>query len=294
MTTGSWAAARGSPLALAGLLAVAACANHSRAADRRGPVLSVVAREGAVAARRPIGPAVVSLALAGLPPGELARVREHLRESTDTALRRAAPDVFDLGDAPDAASPDPLRLALPDIPALTAAANLLGAPWEAPGLSVRLGPACAAEATACIPLLAPPGAREDALTRRGRALAWAIGDAMWLHVSASSRPALLRALQESRMRPQSTIAMAFGAARGSLDEAELERLRRQARQSLEQMATDAARRPWLEALADAPASWELPVPLASDQVLVVPRLSALARLQDFAAEVRAAAGGGGS
>ena len=294
MTTGSWAAAAGRPLALAGLLALVACSNRSRATDRHGPVLSVIAREGAVAARRPVEPAIVSLALAGLPAGELARLREHLRESTDTALRRAAPDVFDLGEAPDAASPDPLRLALPDVPALTAAANVLGSPWEAPGISVRLGPTCAAEATRCIPLLEPPGMQDDALTRRGRALAWALGNAIWLQVSATSRPALIRALQESRTRPQSTIAMVFGAARGSLDEAELDGLRRQARESLEQVAAGSSRRPWLEALAAAPASWELPVPLESDQVLVIPRLAALARLQDFAAEVHAAMTAGGS
>ena len=40
-----------------------------------------------------------------------------------------------------------------------------------------------------------------------------------------------------------------------------------------------------QSLGAAPARWELPVALDADEVLVTPRLSALARLQDFRAEV---------
>jgi hypothetical protein len=95
-------------------------------------------------------------------------------------------------------------------------------------------------------------------------------------------------LQEARRKPRGTIAMVFGASQGTLDEAELVRLRDQARQSLDQLPAGVPLRPWLEALAAAPTSWKLPVDLQDDQVLVVPRLSALARLRDFAAEVERA------
>jgi hypothetical protein len=229
------------------------------------------------------------LALGGLPPEEVARLREHLRESTDTALRRAAPELLDLGGGEDEdAAIDPLRQSLPDLPALTAAANILGSPWEAPGISVRLGPTCDPAADRGLPILTHAADNGDALVRRGRALAWGLGNAALLRVPASSRPVLLRALYDARARPESTIAMVFGAARGTLDAVEFELLRRQARALLEQIASGAPQRPFLEALDAAQPSWQLPVELEADQLLVVPRLSALARLQDFAFDVERA------
>jgi hypothetical protein len=268
---------------------MAACATRSKAAERRGPFLSIVAGPETTPPRRPIVPASISLALGGLPREELAHLREHLRESTDTALRRAAPALLDLGEgAGEEAATDPLRQALPDLPALTAATNLLGSPWEAPGISVRLRQTCDAAASRCVPLFAPDADPADALVRRGRALAWALVNAALLRVPASSRSVLLRALHAARARPESTIAMVFDAARGTLDEAELGLLRREARAALEQIASDAPQRPWLEALDTAQGTWALPIELEADQLLVVPRLSALARLQDFASEVEGA------
>jgi hypothetical protein len=38
----------------------------------------------------------------------------------------------------------------------------------------------------------------------------------------------------------------------------------------------------------APARWQLPITLGTDEVLVVPRLGAMARLHDFHAEVELA------
>jgi hypothetical protein len=74
-----------------------------------------------------------------------------------------------------------------------------------------------------------------------------------------------------------------------LNEADLDRLRDQARLTLADIASDAPLRPWLDALGAARPTWELPVAFDADQVLVVPRLSALARLQEFRAEVALAA-----
>lgn len=268
------------------LVALGACSTRPKATGSTGPFLSIVERDGGTAGGAPLAPGAVALALGGLPPGELEHLREHLEESTDGALQRAAPELFDLEGPPDAgAAVDPLRKVLPDLPALTAASNVLGSPWEAPGISVHLGPACEATAARCTPLLARAPVEGDPLVRRGRVLAWALGNAALIHVPASAREGTLRALREAQLRPSGTIAMVFGATRGTLDASELALLRREARRALERLRPDAPQRAWLEALDSARPDWELPVALAPDDLLVVPRLSAMARLQDFATEV---------
>jgi hypothetical protein len=274
-------------LGLVGLLALAGCLSRPKA-EHRGPFLSISRQEGGTVPRSAVPPGSIALALGGLPPGELTRLRELIEESTDAAVRRAAATLFDrVGLAEEAAAPEPdlLRQALPDLPALTAAANVLGTPWNAPGLSVRLGATCDAAADGCVPLFAPAVDGEDVLVRRGRALAWTLGNAVRLRVPAGSREALLRSMREAEIRPSGTIALVFGAPRGELDEAELALLREQARRALAHLAADAPQRPWLEALGAARAVWELQIALDADEVLVIPRLGALARLQDFHSEV---------
>jgi hypothetical protein len=179
---------------------------------------------------------------------------------------------------------------LPDLPALTAAANLAGAPWEAPGISVELRATCtAASAVArCVPLHAASAGPEDVLSRRARALAWSLTSAAVVRVPAQSRPALLRALYAAQLRPASTIALVFSAPRGTLEPAAFGPLRHQARRALAHLDPSTPARGWLEALASAPSEWELPIRLAPDEVLVVPRLSAQARPREFAAELLAA------
>jgi hypothetical protein len=211
-------------------------------------------------------------------------LREFLAQSPEAAARRAAPALFDLED--DAAlAPNPLARPMPNLPAVTAAANVLGAPWTAPGLSVRLGATCDGAAAGCVPISSPADDGADALIRRGRALAWSLANAALLRVPAKTRAARLQSLREAQTRPSSTIALVFGASRGALDDVELERVRDQARSKLADLATDAPQRPWLEAVIATRPTWELPIALDADQVLVVPRLSALARLQEFRSEV---------
>jgi hypothetical protein len=231
----------------------------------------------------------IALALGGLPPEELPRLRACIAESTDTAARMAAPVLFDLTGPEDApAAPDPQCGAMPGLPAVTAAANVLGAPWGAPGIAVELTPTCDASAARCVPLFASAVDRGDALVRRGLALAWTLGNAARLRVASPSRAPVVRSLRQAQTRPGSTIALVFDAPRGVLDAAELERLHEEARRSLADIASDAPQRPWLDALGAARASWELPVALDADEVLVIPRLSVLARLQDFRAEIERA------
>jgi len=269
---------------LVGLLALAACSK----AERTGPFLSISQEERAPVPRGAVPPGSIALALGGLPPEEVTRLRERLEEATDASVRRAAAVLLEgVALVPDAAAPapSPWLQALPDLPALTAAANVLGAPWSAPGLSVKLGPACDAAASRCVPLFAPAAETADALVRHGRALAWALGNAARLRVPGAARAALLRSLRGAQTRPSGTIALVFGAPGGALDEAELDLLREQARRAQAHLAPDAPQRPWLDALGAVRSVWALPVALDADEVLVVPRLSALARLEDFHAEV---------
>jgi hypothetical protein len=276
-------------IALWTLFATIACSSRSTAPRDRGPFLSIMERDGPAVTRPPIVAASMALALGSLPPEELPRLREHLRDAADAILRRSAPDLFDLeGDGAAAKGTDPPPPALPGLPALTAATNILGSPWDAPGISVRLGPKCEVGAARCVPLFAASTSPDEALVRRGRALAWALANAALIRAPANARPALLGALHAARRRPDGTIAMVFGMTEGTLEQAELAPLRDQARQSLEQTAAGAPLRAWLEVLAAAPASWKLPVDLQGDEVLVVPRLGALARLKDFASEVQRA------
>jgi hypothetical protein len=175
---------------------------------------------------------------------------------------------------------------LPDLPALTAAANLAGAPWEAPGISVELRATCAA--AHCVPLHAASAGPQDVLSRRARALAWSLTSAAVVRAPAQSRPALLRALHAAQLRPASTIALVFSAPWGTLEPAAFGPLRHQARRALAHLDPSTPARGWLQALASAPSEWELPIRLAPDEVLVIPRLSAQARPREFEAELVAA------
>jgi hypothetical protein len=272
-------------------LTFGACSRRTTAPEQRGPFLSLSSPDAPPAPRTIVTPAAVSLALGGLPPEELPRLRKRMAESTDGALRRAAPGLFDLDAPPDAgAVDDPLRQSLPDLPALTAAANVGGSPWEVPGISAHLGPACETAAARCVPLFGTTSSEGDSLIRRGRALAWALANAALLRVNATAREGVLRSLREAQLRPAGTIAMVFAASRGTIDPNELDLLRREARRSLDALRADAPQRPWLDALGAAQPSWELPIALGAHELLVIPRLSVLARLPDFVSEIEAAGG----
>ena len=283
---GGDATTRARALGFVALIGLTACPTGPKAHDEQGPFLSILDAQGTTSGPG-VTPASVSLALGGLPPEELPHLRERVAGAADIALRRAAPDLLDLGNrGPDAAAPDAPNQVGPDLPALTAAVNLLGSPWNAPGISVHLVPMCDEAAARCVPLASTSlAAAEDSRVRRGRALAWALTSAARIRVAPTSRAALLRSLREAQGRSEGTIALVFGAPRGTLDETELDALRREARRAMDSLAHDARQRPWLDALAGAQSGWALPIDLAADELLVVPRLGALARLRQFAQEV---------
>jgi hypothetical protein len=284
-------------LPVSGWLGVVACTPGAKSTGAIGPFLSVVVHDAGAAPMTGVAPASIALALGSLPDEEVARLAEVLRDSADVALRRKAPDVFALDEeAPgeaEGASLDPSRAVLMDVPALTAAANVLGSPWSAPGIVVSLGATCAAGASRCVPLFTretegKAAGPEEAVIRRARGLAWALGNAGLIQATATTRAPLLRALQAARARRDSTIALAFGAPRGTLDARSLDVLHRQALAALDLLSPGAPQRRWLAMLAEAPASWTLPIDLGEGAILVVPRLGAMAHLQDFVAEVEGA------
>jgi hypothetical protein len=151
-----------------------------------------------------------------------------LAAATDAAVRRASPLNLGLDDDTDepASSGD---LFQKDLPALTAAANLVGGPWSAPGLSVQIGPTCAIGAPACVPLFGKPTA--DPHERRARALTWSLSHAAIVRAKAS-QSALVAALHERQGAPKGTIALVFAAPNGALDEGALHQLREEAARAL--------------------------------------------------------------
>ncbi|HVY44909.1 MAG TPA: hypothetical protein VHB21_03480, partial [Minicystis sp.] len=113
-------------------------------------------------------------------------------------------------------------------------------------------------------------------------------DAAIVRAAPAARAAIVTRLRDAALGA-TTIALVFDAPTGELDEARLTPLCDAARRALGHLDRAAPARPWLDALAKAPARWTLPVPLGPDEILVVPRLSALSRLAAFEADV--AAGG---
>lgn len=264
-----------------------ACAPRERAKARRGPFLAIQQRNMGVSGSAP-NPAAITLALAALPPEALSRLQRYLDERKDQALRQGLPDLFlEEDDTP----PDSLNDVLAQLPALTAAANLLGSPWSAPEIAVELVSECEPNEARCLPLFAAGGAlpeQGERLARRARALAWSWGNAALLRAPDNTRAALLEELRKAQLRRGGTVAAVFAGDHGKLNSVELDQLRTDARRALARLSPDAKERSWLAALAVAPAEWKLPVTLPADELLVVPRLSALARLQDFDAELKRA------
>ena len=200
---------------------------------------------------------------------------------TDAAVARASPLNLGLdeGDQNGAGTTEVFQR---ELPALTAAANLLGSPWSAPGLSVSLGPICQAGAAECVPLFAVP--TDHPRERRARALAWALSHCAILKARAAPGD-LAAALHERQGQPKGTVALVFADRGGALDEGQLQQLRGQATRALAHLPEKSPERFWLEAIGRAGSNWALPVALGPDELLVVPRLSVLARLKDFTAEL---------
>jgi hypothetical protein len=229
----------------------------------------------------PIAPEAVSLALAGMSPDDRVRLLGDLARVASEAVKRANPLFVELGEGREASGAG--LLSAEALPALTAAANLGTTSWRAPQLTVELGPSCRAGATRCTRLRDPP--RDESLERRARALAWALSHAAVLRAHGSPSE-LARALRLRRGQPGSTLALVFDAPQGTLDGEELQAVRSQATRALRYVPDGSPGRAWIEAIAQAPQRWSLPISVEPGDVWVVPRLGSLARLDDFVAEIK--------
>lgn len=262
-----------------------------------------VTREDAGAAANTVGDPTdderaMALAIASIPPAERRRILDLMAYATARLEARLLPLAADLDDD-DVDPVEQLHDAMrPYLPALTAA-RAFDEPASGGGLAVRVAASCEAAAVAvdetCVPLWdASDGPTE--LAGRARFLAWAAAHAAV--VETESRAAALElasGLRARAMRDESPIALVF------LDDdlalrpvAERDELKEAARRLGTAMAAneihDAEKQ--LDALARPPPSgrvapWLQPSPTT---VVVVPRLSALARTSALVAEIETLAG----
>lgn len=272
----------GECLALAVVALTLSCSNSAASTS----VLSVFERpsQKAVSAQ-PLNPAAISLSLAGGAPNAVDRTRALLGAVSVAVRQRANPFIIDLDGSEAYTLTSTRTQLLTQLPAATAAANLLASPWRDTGIWVELGVSCPPSANRCMRLYDWNGS--DTVERRVRNVVWA-----WSH-AALIRPkgpvaAFVAALRRRAVQPTTTIALVFARSSGQLNAASLAALRREARQAQAQTPPKSPERYWLRAVTHAPAKWSLPVPIAAGDVLVVPRLSALARPQDFVADITAA------
>jgi hypothetical protein len=254
-------------------LLLAACASS---AD--GPVLAIRIGDGLRAQTAADLPSAMSLALAGLSANDRAELAEAIEGATDRAIARAHPLIVDLDDEP--IGRELRRVLAARLPAVSAASNLVRTSWSSGGLEVELRDSCPPEAVHCMPLHAEPA---SALERRARFAAWAIANAAVVQTPRVDDAAAR--LRELASRPSSTIALVLTANLAADDELETSELRRAASRASELVDGDEAT--WLGALASGIAA-RLPIRLAADEILAVPRMGALARLLDFEDEVASA------
>jgi hypothetical protein len=235
------------------------------------------------------------------------RQRAHLLELIDYAAARLeaklAPWGVDLAeDEGDAVVQLGHELAI-YVPSLTAARELDRGAWKGPGLVVRVAADCGRANVGpdetCAPLWTGASEREvDApLVRRGRLLAWAAAGAGIVDLDrAEAFEAGARALRERTNLSGSTLALVLEAADlGLRPVPEREALEAAAGRLGRAMAANRVheRSSHLDALGRAApagraASW---LSLGPTSLVVVPRLSAIARRDDFVREIETALGG---
>jgi hypothetical protein len=270
---------------------------------RRGPVLVVRPTAPEEAAPEPGDERrAMDLALASTSP----KRRQLLLELMDfTAARleaRLSPLVEDFAEEDGEPMAEFRRGMAVHVPSFTAAREFERARWQHAGLSVRVASNCEDAKIApderCIPLWPANDAPSDATVRRARFLSWAASRAAVFELSSRVRSeACARTLRERTTHPDSPVALVLTAddlalrpvpERAALKEAAL-------RLGKVMAANDASDTQHLESFAREPAADEAPIAswlsLSDVGIVVVPRLSAIARPEDLAAEIESAAQG---
>jgi hypothetical protein len=258
---------------------------HPQSPPATRPQLALEANPVALEANR----GAAALAAASMSPTERRRLRAALDAFTERLETRAHPLADDFDDTPiDAALRDELRTSLPK---LTAARALVTGVWRGSYAAdeVRAVDGCP-ERRLCVDPWARGGTDE---ARRARFLAWPVSAAALLRFDdshdADAAAARLRARAGAR---DSRIALVVTADGVDADVArELVAVRTAAARAAALLArSDAEAEP--RALLDEVARATLPAPppwlhLGAGELLIVPRLGAVAALDRFTDEIAA-------
>jgi len=225
-------------------------------------------------------------ALASLTPLERAALASALDELAKRLEARANPLDMDLDDAPPEAEIESAARYL--LPAFTAARSLTSGVWlSEDGFAARAVRRCP-DGASCVRLYG-----DDATTpeqRRARFLAWPLASAAILRArDGASAERAANGARASLVRTDTRIALIVSGRdlrAGSVDWAELRESAQRVLRSSRESAGPGTRA--LAMLAEPPAHGDLApfLALADDEVLVVPRMGAIAEPGMLADEVR--------
>jgi hypothetical protein len=276
---------------------VAGSCNADRAVRDRGPFLLLSASDAGVPDDAPARGA--ALALGALPHRDLVALRDALGDLVERLEIQQNPLVADIDPAPIDQRLADLSSSL--LPTLTAAISLASQDLASldGSIHVRVTDRCPAGAgQSCIGLSAG-GARGNVTHDRARFLAWAITRAIRLRFAgggaAESALVVLRAGLCSRAgRTALVLSREDALGRGGTVAAEIRALAGRARAKLQRADPDSATVDLLGTLATSPPPLPLVpwIALAENEVLVVPRLGALAEYDGFVRDVRSALSSG--
>jgi hypothetical protein len=266
-----------------------------------GPVLVVRAVAAPAAAAPPSEDdedVAMALAVASIDPAERARILEEMRYTTARLEARLSSLVPDFGD--DDVDPiDEFRRAMAaHVPSFTAARTFERSAWTTSDLTVRLARSCAEARPegdeVCAPLWTDHAERGP--VARARFLAWAASRAAVVDLATpAAAETSARALRVRVSAPSSPIALVLTgddlALRPVAERADLEDAARRLGRAMAANHIEDNHR--LDAFArSAPKGRAAPwLSLTPSQLVIVPRLSALARLGEVASEIEAAANG---
>lgn len=230
------------------------------------------------------------LSLRSLSSSALAQVARALDDFAVRAERRAQPLIAAGGDDKSETLAELERRIQTHLPTLNAAAHLAHGRYAADdGLLVTVGRTCddAPRGARCFPLWQRG---DDTLARRARFMAWPFSCAIKLRVQGGRAGELATALRQAADRSDGLIAFVLGGSEPDGAAA----VREQARRVLtlaERHGTKTDRADLLAGLAAAPspstlAALDRTFARAADEIVVVPRMSALSRLHGFEDEVQ--------
>jgi len=251
--------------------------------------------------RREIEGSAMDLVFASLSPSERVRVLDELRDAVDQIEARMFPLALDLGEGDPAETLRSTMVSL--MPAYSAAYSLSRGTWTFTDATVHVVPSCEGESvvdrSSCVPLwgdavVGSEQVRQD--VKRARYAVWSMAHAAVFElVSIGSLEEVAKTLRERALQLESTIALV-------LTERELSREPVTERGELENVASRLVEL-LVKAKVDYPRqleSFRVGVPstravpwlrVSPMSVVVVPRMSVLARLPAFTAEVEEALSG---